>query len=67
MRPQPSELPSMNNSREDMVKRLPIDDAAENPRWMIDRLLEDLSPADQALLAGVWSGEPEHAERCADG
>ena len=39
----------------EIVRRLLIDDAAEDPRWMIDRLLEDLSPAEQTLLAGVCS------------
>ena len=51
----------------EIERRLLIDDAAENPRWMIDRLLENLSPAEQTPLAHVCSGEREHAEQCADG
>ena len=47
----------MNNNREDMVKRLLIDDAAEDPRWMIDRLLEDLS-----MPNSVQTGDPGTAD-----
>ena len=33
-----------------MVRRLLIDDTAEDPRWVIDWVLSELDPAEQALL-----------------
>ena len=37
----------------EMVRGLLIDEAAEDPRWMIERLAEELGPEEQRLLADL--------------